>query len=329
MKVLQITTNYPCKENPIFGIFMKEQIESLEKYGVINKVIFSNCLKSNPKIKFSATFIHLKTALKLFYHLKFHKYDIIHCHSALSGLILKIANGLNRHNHTVWSLQNDPDNHNTSDGRITKLLYNQFNQIIVKKPINLKGRNIVYLPNGVNLNLFRPMNKRECKTKLGLDETKRYILFVDSNTTKKRTQKRKDRYDKVMTILKEKYGHNNLKELVMIKTAREEVPIWMNSCDMYLLTSDEEGSPNAVKEAMACNLPVVSTPVGNVPDLFNNVSTCYMSSDFNAEQLAELANKVLTYSGNIDTRNDIIEKGLDLDSIGKRLFELYKKNSNN
>ena len=45
-----------------------------------------------------------------------------------------------------------------------------------------------------------------------------------------------------MTILKEKYGHNNLKELVMIKTAREEVPIWMNSCDMYLLTSDEEGS---------------------------------------------------------------------------------------
>ena len=76
---------------------------------------------------------------------------------------------------------------------------------------------------------------------------------------------------------------------------------------------------------MACNLPVVSTPVGNVPDLFNNVSTCYMSSDFNAEQLAELANKVLTYSGNIDTRNDIIEKGLDLDSIGKRLFELYKK----
>ena len=90
MKVLQITTNYPCKENPIFGIFMKEQIESLEKYGVINKVIFSNGLKSNPKIKFSATFIHLKTALKLFYHLKFHKYDIIHCHSALSGLILKL-----------------------------------------------------------------------------------------------------------------------------------------------------------------------------------------------------------------------------------------------
>ena len=134
MKVLQITTNYPCKENPIFGIFMKEQVESVEKYGVENTIIFSNGLRSNPKIKFSATFIHLRTAMKLFFHLLTHKYDVIHCHNVLSGLILQIAGGLNNQN-TVMSLQIDPETPGSTDQKFTGKLYPKFAKIIVKKQL--------------------------------------------------------------------------------------------------------------------------------------------------------------------------------------------------
>ena len=111
----------------------------------------------------------------------------------------------------------------------------------------------------------------------------------------------------------------------MTKTLREDVPVWMNACDLYLLSSDEEGSPNAVKECMACNVPVVATPVGNVPDLFENVVDCKMTKHLSAEELAECADKVLKNIKPISTRQSIIDKGLDMDSIARKLFSLYKE----
>ncbi len=328
MKVLQVTTNYPCKENPIFGIFMKEQVESVEKYGVENTIIFSNGLKSNPKIKFSATFIHLRTALKLFWHLRRHKYDVIHCHNVLSGLILQIARGLNNRN-TVLSLQIDPETPGSTDQQFTGKLYPKFAKLIVKKQLKNPKEKFVYLPNGVNMDLFKPLDKTECKKELGLDLNKRYILFVDSNTFKARTQKRKDRFDETMRILRDKYGHTDLEELVMTKTLRDDVPKWMNACELYLLSSDEEGSPNAVKECMACNIPVVATPVGNIPDLFEGVKECRMTNELSAEELAECADAVLRSKDRVNTRQSIIDKELDMDSIAKRLFNLYKSLANN
>lgn len=327
MKVLQITTNYPCKENPIFGIFMKEQIESVEKFGVQNTIIFSNGLKSNPKIKFSATFIHLRTAIKLFFHLKKNKYDVIHCHNVLSGLILQIARGFKNKN-TILSLQIDPDTPGSTDHKYTKKLYPKFAKLIVKKQLKNQMDKFEYLPNGVNMDLFKPLDKNECKKDLGLDLNKRYILFVDSNTYKARTQKRKDRFDETLKILRNKYGYTNLEELVMTKTLRNDVPKWMNACDLYLLSSDEEGSPNAVKECMACNVPVVATPVGNIPDLFEGVPECLMVKDFSASSLAICADEVLKNTSQIKTRQSLIVKGLDMESVANKLFNLYKQISN-
>ena len=323
MKVLQLTTNYPCKENPIYGIFMKEQADSLEPLGVENTIFFSNGLKSRLKVKNSGMFIHLWSALKLFVHLRRHRYDVIHCHNVHSGLILQVACGF-RKGRTILSLQIDPETPGSNDNKYFEKLYKKFDALIVKKPLARQREKVTYLPNGVNTELFKPMDSRECKTKLGLDPEKHYILFVDSNTTKARTQKRRDRYDHVMEILREKYGHDNLEPLIMTKTQRADVPTWMNACDMYLLTSDEEGSPNAVKECMACNVPVVSTPVGNVPDLFEGVTSCKMSQSFDEEELAALANEVLSTPRPTDLRDSIFAKELDIDSVARRLLALYQ-----
>lgn len=324
MKVLQLTTNYPCKENPIYGIFMKEQADSLVPLGVVNTIYFSNGLKSRLKVKNSGMFIHLWSAIKLFFHLRRHRYDVIHCHNVHSGLILQVACGFKKAG-TVISLQIDPETPGSNDNKYFKSLYGKFDKVIVKKPLSVSRDKVVYLPNGVNTELFRPMDREECKRRLGLEPAKRYILFVDSNTTKKRSQKRRDRFDRVLEILKEQYGHDNLEPLVMTRTAREDVPTWMNACDLYLLTSDEEGSPNAVKECMACNVPIVATPVGNIPDLFEGVEGCYMSDDFDAERLAALAHRSLTSKRPDTLRDAIVAKGLDIASVANRLNQLYSE----
>lgn len=322
MKILQLTTNYPCKENPIFGIFMKEQAESVEKYGVTNTIFFSNGLKAA-----NARNIHLKSSLKLFFHLLTHRYDLIHCHNVLSGMILALSGGI-FWNKSVFSIQNDPNFKGTNAAGLLKYLIPLMNKVIVKLPFNSEDSKFVYLPNGVNMNFFKPMDKFEAKRKLGLNPNKKYVLFVDSNTSKGRTQKRKDRFDETMAILRDKYGHDDLEELLLIKVERDLVPTYMNACELYLLTSDEEGSPNAVKECMACNTPVVATPVGNIPDLFDGVSECKMSKTMEAEELARLADEVLRSNNVVNTREKIIEKDLDMDSIAKRLYNLYCETSN-
>ena len=323
MKVLQITTNYPCKENPIFGIFMKEQVESLEHLGVENTIFFSNGLKANGNGKSNAKWIHLRSAIKLFFHLLTHKYDVIHCHSVISGLIFYIAQGFRFNKNSILSLQNDPTITDGSDTKYFKLLYPIFNRIIIKTYNNLNLEKIIYLPNGVNTNFFKPLDKVSCKKKLGLNLDYRYILFVDSNSGKARTQKRRDRFDNTLEILRTKYGHTNIKPLIMIGIDRDLVPTYINACDLHLLSSDQEGSPNSVKECMACNIPCVTTPVGNVKNIFHNVNGCYYSDDFDSSSLAKLVYKVLSATEHDYFPDKIYEKGLDISTTSKYLVQAY------
>ena len=76
MRVLQVTTNYPTQSNPIFGIFMKEQVESVESLGVINTIFFSNGSESNVGKKHGGMKVHMKSVFKLCWHL-LNIYDIM------------------------------------------------------------------------------------------------------------------------------------------------------------------------------------------------------------------------------------------------------------
>lgn len=313
MKVLHITTNYPTKEHPVFGIFVKEQIESLKSLGMDCDIYFSNG-KEMGGMK-----AHRVSIGKVRQLLKENKYDIIHCHHSISGLVFFLAGGTCG-NKCVLSYQNDPTRE--FGGKwLFQLLYPFFDKIIIKNTSRyLKKKKVVYLPNGTNSDFFKPLDKSLCRGKLGWDLNKRYILYMDSNAGT-RTQKRHDRYQEVLAILKKDF--DNIVSVELTNTPREEIPTYMNACDLHLLTSDFEGSPNSVKECLCCNTPVVSTDVGNVRDMMGDIPGCYVTTEKDANELADCVKKVLTSQDLFNGRELFLAKGYGIENVAKKLKNVY------
>ena len=126
-------------------------------------------------------------------------------------------------------------------------------------------------------------------------------------------------------ILRNVYGYKDIEELVMIGVTREEVPYWINASNLHLLTSDQEGSPNSVKECLACGVPVVSTNVGNVEDLLSGVEGCFISAEKDPKELAFLVDKSLKEFPYKSIRDKFISKGFDMDYVAKKIVGLYKE----
>ena len=102
------------------------------------------------------------------------------------------------------------------------------------------------------------------------------------------------------------------------------VPVYMNACDAMLLTSQREGSPNVVKEAMASNLPAVATQVGDVSELFDGAAG-YVACDRDPDALGGELAALLENGQPIDGRSAIVDKGLDLETVAGRLLEIYRQ----
>ena len=314
MKILHVTTNYPTPEYPIFGIFVKEQVESLQKIGIDCDVFY--CDGKNRGFKQYITYVP-----SLWKKALFGGYDIIHCHHALSAIILWLT-GAPLFKKVVLSYQNDPS-HEWGD-KCFKFFNVFFKACILKNTSDkyLAYPKMHYLPNGCNQNFFKPMDKRVCRKELGWDMDKQYIIYMDSNKGV-RTQKRKDRFDKTIKILNEKYGYN-AEAVVMRNVKRELIPTYMNATDLHMISSDFEGSPNSVKECMCCNTPVVSTNVGNVAEMIGDIEGAYVVNDFTAEALAEACDKVLKSKVPFNGRDKFLAKGYGMATVAEKLKNIYK-----
>lgn len=314
MKVLHVTPNYPTPEFPIFGIFVKEQVESLHKIGVECDVM--NCDGQNKGFKKYITYLP-----KLWWKSLFGGYDIIHCHHALSAVLLSMT-GAPLFKKCVLSYQNDPTNE--WGDKMFKLFNLRFKKFIIKNPSPyLQKKKFVYLPNGCNQDFFVPMDMMECRRKLGWDENKQYLIYMDSNKGI-RTQKRKDRFDEVVKLLNEKYGWN-AEEVVMRNVDRPLVPYYLNAANLHLISSDFEGSPNSVKECMCCNTPVVSTPVGNVEEMIGDIPGAFVTKGFSAEELAEDCDKVLRSKEAFVGREQFLAKGYGMATVAEKLKGIYEE----
>ncbi len=319
MNVLHVTCNYPTQDRPIFGIFVKEQVDSLQSLGISCDVFFCNG-------KGQGGLNYLKYVPKLWWRVLSKRYDIIHCHHALSAIILLVT-GWPIFKKCIVSYQNDPAHE--WGLKWFRLIHLFYKKIIIKNTSNyLKYSKTYYLPNGCNTNFFRPLDKTQCREQLGLDINSVYVLYMDSNKGKRR-QKRKDRYDSTLELLRNEYGYVTIESIELTNTPRELIPIYMNAVDIHLLSSDFEGSPNSVKECVFCNTPVVSTDVGNVMDMIGDIPGCYVVSEFSPKALANAVNECLNNKNKFNGRDYLYQKGYTLEDVAIKLRAIYTECINN
>jgi glycosyltransferase involved in cell wall biosynthesis len=203
---------------------------------------------------------------------------------------------------------------------LDKLLARIADAVIVKSPEMAQTISRVkahVIPNGVDLDSFVPFSRERAREELRWTSGHRVLFPGCVAEARKGYELARAAADRAAELLGERI------ELVpLCDVAAAQVPLYLNACDAMLMTSFWEGSPNAVKEAMACNLPVVSVPVGDVPELIGDVRGCAVCSR-DSEQLARSLAEVLAAGAPSDGREALRRKGLDLESAARRVQAVY------
>ncbi len=323
IKVLHITNAYPYQEVPEYGVFVKEQIASLPTDRISNSIVFING-RENGKKAYLMAIKEIRSLIK--------GVDVVHCHHAYSFIVAMLAGVVGKKpivlsflNDWTYEVKDLPSERLKTV--ICQLCVRLSSRIIFKSPVPAALKDspkVVNLPNGVDSEFFIPQDKNSARTSLNLDLTAKYLLFVSSKN-QYREQKRYDVFAKVLKRVQELKPHLKIAEFVMVGQPRHLIPSIFSACDVHVLTSDYEGSPNSVKESLSCGTPVVSRDVGNVQEMLDGVvGTIVVSKDENVEQLAQAVVQTLdTYIEPTTIRTSFLEKGITKDLIAEKLYEMY------
>ena len=119
-------------------------------------------------------------------------------------------------------------------------------------------------------------------------------------------------------------AHRPIKLIELKGYTRDQVNALMYNCDALLLTSKTEGSPQVIKEAMACGCPIVSVDVGDVAERVSGVEGCYVVRTREPKDIAEALQKALAYEGKTNGRERIQEMGLSNEQVAARLIAIYQ-----
>jgi len=185
----------------------------------------------------------------------------------------------------------------------------------MKSRLRLASAEII--PNGVDFNAFRPIDRNEARRALGLDQQKKYVLFPYDPTEQRK------RYDLIqMAVAKAQTSDPAIEILHARGVPRERMPLYMNAADVLVLASVFEGSPNAVKEAMAVNLPVVAVDVGDVRELIGHTEGCYIVLR-EAEPMAEKIVEVCGRPERTRGREDIAR--LSIENVARQVVKVYAR----
>jgi len=319
MKILVVTTEWPRFTGDLAGIHVIHQLKRLEALG-IQADVFSFQGRKNP--------FNYWLARHDFLQRDFSQYDLVHAHHGQSGLVALAQRRL-----PVVATFHGSDLQGIRDmrGRVTfsgyilryvsRWVASRANAVILVSE-SLAGqlpRSVQYrvIPAGIDTHLFRPIPRVDARQALGLPAEGRLVLFVGDPA---RTEKRHWLAQATIQCLPSGFSA----QLVVAYNVRHErMPLYMNACDVLLVTSSTEGSPNAVKEALACNLPVVSTDVGDIRSRIAPIAGCQVCADDAPETLAQTLFDVLSNPEPISGRESVLD--LDESHLAGQVLALYKQ----
>lgn len=264
---------WPGDDDPSFGGFVREQMESLRPLGVRYDVFFINGRVSR--------WNYLRSVRKLREQLASNPHDLVHAHFGLSGWVarcqLKLPVVLTFHGDDLLGKFRF-DGSITSMGRLfqaSSLALAPFVSAIIVQSRQMQRMlwhaNARVIPCGIDLDLFQPMAQDEARRLLGLDQQKKFVLFA-YNPAEQR--KRYDLIARAVTIAQARV--QQLEILHARGMPHAQMPLYMNAADALVVASEAEGGPLVTKEAMAVNLPVITVLVGDAAELIGGSEGNYI-----------------------------------------------------
>lgn len=318
-RVLVITNLWPTDSDPGYGSFVQAQMESLRPLGVEFDTLFIDGRASR--------WNYLRAVSQMHALLRKRRYDLVHAHFGLSGWVARCQLRLPV---VVSFMGDDVLGRPRRDGSITA--YGRFLQAAsfllarvvaaaIVKSAEMKSKlrlaSAEVIPNGVDLNAFRPVDRDEACRALGLDPANKYVLFPYDPAEQRK------RYDLIQAAVKESQAQIPAIEILHVRgVPRGRMPLYMNAANVLVLASIFEGSPNAVKEAMAVNLPVVAVDVGDVRELIGHTEGCYIVPR-EAKPMAEKIVEVCRRGARTRGREDIAR--LSIDKVAERVVAVYAR----
>jgi len=307
IKVLIVCSgNYPehIANFSIYRSFIADQVEALRKYYNIKFDIFFIVGKGMAG--------YFSNIPKLRKYIKSKEFSLVHAHYCLSGIASLIASPVP----VVVTFHGSDINLLILNMISSSFIRFLRETIIVEKKLYdkllIKPKNKNIIPCGVDFELFYPESMELCKKIEGLSIQKDYLLFSS------RFDNRVKNYSLCQEAVRK--ANINVEILELKDKTREQVRHLLNASKALILTSFTEGSPQIIKEAMACNCPIVATNVGDIFEIIKNTEGCYIAK-FNVQDVAEKINMVLAFGRRTNGREKIAN--YDNKLISARIKKVY------
>jgi teichuronic acid biosynthesis glycosyltransferase TuaC len=317
VRVVALTNQWPRPSQPYCGIVVVRQVESLRRAGTnVDVIVISGTLRS-----------YLRAALQvLALNLRPGRAHVLHAHTGHSGILACLQL---RYPVVLTYVGYDIDDQLEERGRVRRLVERAafrplsvlFAASIVQTArsadrLPRPGRHRVsVIPNGIDRKLFSPVPRAQARHQLGWGGEPIVLFAGDPERPVKRFGLAQQAVELARSSVPD------LRLVVADHVPPDEMPLWMNAADVLLLTSISEGSPNVVKEAMACDLPVVSVDVGDVREVIAGTRHCRVCS----AEPEDLERAIVDVIGALPDRSDGRQRTawLDEDAVAGRLAEVY------
>ncbi len=288
--------------------FVSSQYESLRLAG-LDMVIFP--IRGRGWKSYAKSIVGLRKTLKR------ERPDIVHAHYSICGLVAAFA-ACGTKTKVVVSILGSFPRQSFKLRWVRFFIRHVWDATIVKsqRTADQLGMLLPVVPNGVNLNQFSLIDQETARRRCGFKAGKRYVVWCSNPA---RSEKRYFLAQRAVALLSDP----DVLLVPVFDKAHSDVVDYMCAADVLLLTSVSEGSPNVVKEAMACNCPVVSTDVGDVAWVTGGIDGTKVVPNGDAETLCEGLRYALAFNRRTEGRHRIESLGLTTEQTAEKIMAIY------